>query len=394
MLAPFAPARRRTGRRLLRAALAASAALPASIHAQGSLSGQGFGYPTGSLSTRAQGTAGALGEFDPTSPINPAALAGWGRSALFFQYDPEFRSIEAGDARQRTSASRFPLVATALRVRERYTVGLAASTFLDRTWTTTFRSTQRIGEQDITSNVRFESKGSIADIRLAGAAVVTPNLRVGIAGHVLTGQNQLFVGESFIDTLRFGTLSDSSIIDYSGAAASAGVEWRPLRQLGLAASYRMGGTLRARRGDTTLTTGQVPDRIGLGVRFDGITGASIAASYARTAWGEIRELGSARLQVDEGPELAIGLEAAGPRVAERLVTLRLGGRQRTLPFGIGGSEVRELALNGGFGLPLAGDRAAFDFSAQRARRTTDAQLGGQSAAETAWTLSIGLIVRP
>jgi hypothetical protein len=56
--------------------------------------------------------------------------------------------------------------------------------------------------------------------------------------------------------------------------------------------------------------------------------------------------------------------------------------------------VRELALNGGFGLPLAGERAAFDFSAQRARRTTDAQLGGQSAAETAWTLSIGLIVRP
>jgi hypothetical protein len=180
-------------------------------------------------------------------------------------------------------------------------VGLAASTFLDRTWTTTFRSTQRIGEQDITSNVRFESKGSIADIRLAGAAVVTQNLRVGLGAHVLTGQNRLFVGESFIDTLRFGTLSDSSVIDYSGVAGSAGVEWRPLRQLGLAASYRVGGTLRARRGDTTLTSGQVPDRIGLGVRFDGFSGATIAASYAQTAWGQIRELGTTRLQVDEGP---------------------------------------------------------------------------------------------
>ena len=381
-------------RRLVLAALAAAAALPSVAVAQGSLSGQGFGYPTGSFSTRAQGAAGALGEFDPTSPINPAALAGWGRSALFFQYDPEFRSIEVGDSRQRTSVSRFPLVATALRVRERFTVGLAASTFLDRTWTTTFTSQQQIGGQNITSNVRFESKGSIADIRLAGAALVTPQLRVGLGAHVLTGQNQLFVGESFIDTLRFGTLSDSSVIDYSGVAASAVVEWRPVRQLGLAASYRVGGSLRARRGDTTLTSGNVPDRIGVGVRFDGLTGASIAGSYSRTAWTDMRALGSARLQVDEGPELALGVEAAGLRVADRPVTLRLGGRQRTLPFGIGGAEVRELALTGGFGVALTGDRAAVDFSAQRARRTTDADLSGARAAETAWTLSIGLTVRP
>jgi hypothetical protein len=368
---------------------------PGLAHAQGSLSGQGFGYPVGALSTRAQGSAGAQGEFDPLSPINPASLASWGRSALYFQVDPEFRRIQSGDAEQRTTTSRFPLIATAIRLRDRYTIGLAASTFLDRTWTTSFQSTQVVGGQDLTSDIRFESRGSIADIRLGGAAQITPALRVGVGAHVLTGQNRLFVGESFADTLRFGSLSDSSVIDYSGTAASAGVEWRPMRQLGVAASYRVGGSLRARRGDSTLTSGTVPGRVGVGVRFEGITGASLAASYARTAWGDLSGLGSTRLQVDEGPEYAVGADVVGPRVADRLVTLRLGARERTLPFGVGGFAVRERAFTAGFGTLLAADRAAVDFSAQRARRTSDFRsAAGAEASETAWTLSVGLTVRP
>jgi len=349
----------------------------------------------GGLSTRAQGSGGAQAEFDPLSPINPASLASWGRSALYFQIDPEFRRIHSGDAEQRTTTSRFPLIATAIRLRDRFTIGLAASTFLDRTWTTTFQATQVVGGQSITSDVRFESRGSIADVRLAGAALLTPTLRVGLGAHVLTGQNRLFVGESFADTLRFGTLSDSSVIDYSGKAASAGVEWRPLAQVGLAASYRVGGSLRARRGDSTLTSGTVPARMGVAVRFDGITGASLAASYARTAWGDLSDLGSARLQVDEGPEYAVGADVAGPRIAERLVTLRAGARSRTLPFGVGGFAVRETAFTAGFGALLAADRAALDFSAQRARRTSDFRSPtGAEASETAWTLSVGLTVRP
>ncbi|MGE5750306.1 MAG: hypothetical protein ACM31F_10130, partial [Gemmatimonas sp.] len=40
--------------------------------AQGTLSTQGFGYPTGQLSTRALANGGGIGEFDADSPINPA----------------------------------------------------------------------------------------------------------------------------------------------------------------------------------------------------------------------------------------------------------------------------------------------------------------------------------
>ena len=44
--------------------------------AQGTVGGQGFGYPAGQYSSRAAATAGALAPFDPMSPVNPAAITG------------------------------------------------------------------------------------------------------------------------------------------------------------------------------------------------------------------------------------------------------------------------------------------------------------------------------
>ena len=46
-------------------------ASPLALTAQGSLSMQGFGYPVGQGSSRAEGTAGVLSETDPGSPVNP-----------------------------------------------------------------------------------------------------------------------------------------------------------------------------------------------------------------------------------------------------------------------------------------------------------------------------------
>ena len=59
-----------------RTALAVAAmtlVIPAVLHAQGTLSTQGFGYSTSGMSTRALGTGGAITEFDPLSATNVAA---------------------------------------------------------------------------------------------------------------------------------------------------------------------------------------------------------------------------------------------------------------------------------------------------------------------------------
>ena len=44
--------------------------------AQGTISTQGFGYPTGGLSTRAAAGGGAFGEFDFSTSRNPSSLLG------------------------------------------------------------------------------------------------------------------------------------------------------------------------------------------------------------------------------------------------------------------------------------------------------------------------------
>jgi hypothetical protein len=91
--------------------LAASAVLvlPALGAAQGTISTQGFGYPTGGLSTRAGAAGGGFAEFDFTSPRNPSSTLGWGRGGLYFQYEPEFRTVTAGPATDNTMTARFPI---------------------------------------------------------------------------------------------------------------------------------------------------------------------------------------------------------------------------------------------------------------------------------------------
>ncbi len=111
--------------------------------AQGNLSTFGFGYPPGQLSARAQATGGAIGEMDPVSTLNPAALISWGGSAIYFQVEPEFRRVDAAGGSDRTTTARYPLTGGALALGSRWVLGIATSTFLDRSWATTIRAIRR-----------------------------------------------------------------------------------------------------------------------------------------------------------------------------------------------------------------------------------------------------------
>jgi hypothetical protein len=92
----------------------------------------------------------------------------------------------------------------------------------------------------------------------------------------------------------------------------------------------------------------------------------------------------------------------GPRIGRRALTLRLGGRHRTLPFGAAGAEVKELLLSTGIGIPVAIDRAQADITLLRASRDAERAPSGTfgpggergNVDETAYILSIGIRVRP
>jgi hypothetical protein len=387
-------------RSLSRVLAAALFALPAIASAQGTLSTQGFGYPSGQMSTRTLGTGGAVSEIDPLSVTNPASLLNLGGSALYFQAEPEYRTIRSGSSLDHSTVARYPLVAAGIPLTSSLFAGISASSLLDRSFQTITRSSQVVGGNTVASTNTFTSDGAIADVRLALAWAPIPWLHLGLAGHAITGDNRLTSHQQFDDSTRYAAIRDTSTVTYVGTAFSGGVEAYVGRYGVVTASYRRGGPMSLKHGDTTLSTARVPDRLALSAAFLGIRGTSIAVRTAKEDWTQMAGLGSAGLGISEGWDTSVGADVLGPRFAGRSFQLRAGARWRTLPFdvqpilpsgGLGpGASVSEKSYSFGAGTLLSRGRAALDLTAIRATRRSSAT----AVQENAWTLSFGVTVRP
>lgn len=379
-------------RHSLAGALSALLLLSASsVGAQGTVSSQGFGYPPGAYSARVAATGGALAEFDAITPINPAALTAWGASGLYFQYSPEFRTVSSGGASDRSTVIRFPLTALGF-VFGRTVLGVSTSTFLDRTWAT---QASGVFYNSPTDSVRYvtevRSQGAISDIRLGGGFAVTPDLRVGLGAHVLSGSNRRTNESnptSATDTL-IARYSSQQRISYTGTALSGGIGWRLGGVLDVAASGRVGGTMRSYRNDTTLSRATVPARGGFSLRYTGIGSTTIAARANWDGWSSMQGLMGDNVKASDAWDIGVGAEVRGPRFFAGEIPLRAGVRRRTLPFSFGANEVRETTISAGSGLALSQNHVFADFTVQRAYRT-----GVPNVDERGWIIGFGFTVRP
>lgn len=363
--------------------------VPGIAAGQGTLSTQGFGYPPGQMSSRALGAAGALAGFDPQSPLNPAALAEAVGGSLGMQYDPEFRTVTGPDGKSRSTTARFTNVSAVLPAGAKWFFGLSASTLLDRTWATAVAGQDSIGNQLVPSTERVTSKGGITDLRLGIARVIGTRLSVGIGLHGYTGSNKISVVQSFPDTLSFGRVSQSNVVNYRGNALSAGIDWKPVRAIGVAVSARKGGNVSLRSADTLLSTARIPDQYAASLRINAAPGVTVALRAASDRWSSLTPLSTSGARANDALDLSAGVELGAQRLADRGVVLRLGARRRDLPFQAAGARVREMVFAGGVGVPFAGDRSIIDLAIQRAARTA-----AGNVRESAYQLSIGLRVRP
>jgi hypothetical protein len=126
--------------------------------------------------------------------------------------------------------------------------------------------------------------------------------------------------------------------------------------------------------------------------FIGIKGTMLAARTSRDSWTRMEGLGSDSLPITNAWDTSVGADVQGPRVANHQLQLRLGGRWRTLPFGLVNSEIKEKTFNVGGGTLLAQGRLGVDFAAIRAIRTPVSS--SVPFRESAWTMSFGVTVRP
>jgi hypothetical protein len=88
-------------------------------------------------------------------------------------------------------------------------------------------------------------------------------------------------------------------------------------------------------------------------------------------------------------DTSIGADIAGPRLGDRIVFLRGGFRTRTLPFTAAENRVKENSITGGVGTAFAGNRVLMDLAVIHASRSAALE-----ASERAWTVSLGISVRP
>jgi hypothetical protein len=378
---------------IVKAGVGAASALvisAAGLSAQGALSTQGFGFPPGQMSTRALATGGGISEFDADTPINPATIGLSGEPRVFLQYEPEFRKLTNAGATSNTMTARFPVVSASIPIGSRASLGVSASTFLDRSSATSITRDIEVAGTFSTVTELTQMIGAINDLRLAVGYAPSQKFQIGVGIHAYTGQNRVFFTQTFPDSLKFSSITQVTTLGFRGYAGSAGVMFRPSRNIGFALSGRKGASIEARNADSAVSEADVPDRYGFGVAYEGIPGSSISAHVSRDMWSSLNTLSSA--EATDTWEGGVGLESLGPRIMNRQTVLRVGTRYRTLPFLAAGSEVTEFSFAAGLGAQFFRNRATFDMAVERAARKAKEE--GVDARERSYILSFGLRVRP
>ena len=384
-----------------RPAFALLVALAPAMEAQGTLSTQGLGFPPGQLSTRARTMGGAVGEADALSPLNPASLILLLTPIVAFQAEPEHREITFGTQRFTSAISRFPLFMGGLPLGSRWRVGLSVSTLLDRTYETTVRDTQVIGIDTAASTFTERSEGSISDIRLAAAFAVTRWLSFGLGGHALSGSDAIVLTRTFDDAVRFDTLEQRSVVGFGGNAVSIGAIASLSRVGTVGVSYRQGGSINAYERGEVVGSGRAPNHFGVSLLYLGLRGSTLAVRAARDDWSRLKGM-AGTLHIHEGWDIGVGADVTGPRFGGSAIDLRAGFRTRPLPFSVGGSEVMEQTISGGFMIPmgrlLGSVRSVeLNFGALHSSRSSAAVPGPTGlvpVSEKSWTISTGFSVRP
>ncbi len=357
--------------RFAQAVAAALTVVAAGAQAQGTLSTQGLGFPPGQLSTAARSMGGAIGESDPLSPLNPAAVGLLTSAIVMMQAEPEYRRVRVGSISQNSSVARFPLFYGGLPLGSRWTVAISASTLLDRTWETTVRDTQYLsngaGLDTVAATLREVSNGSISDLRLAVSYAPYTWLRVGLGGHALSGNDALETRRVFDDTVRFASDVEQVTVGFGGNAISAGIEGLWERKGAIGVSYRRGGSMNAYLGDATIGDGSAPDHFGVSLVYLGIAGSALAVRAAKDSWTNMRGVGET-LNVHEGWDFGVGADVSGLRLGSAAMAVRFGGRWRTLPFSTSTTAVKETTWSGGLGFPMARGRTELNLGLLRASR--------------------------
>lgn len=337
----------------------------------------GLGVPGRFESARARATGGAFAPFDPLSALTEASLVGLRRLTASANSATSYLTDELGGERATRRETRFPVWQLAGPTWSRVTMGTGVSTYLDRSYRVVIHDTVTLGGGRQAVTDVLSGDGGVTDLR-AVAARSFGSFDVGIGFHLLGGSTRFDVLRQFTDTSSYGSVEQTGEVAYRGTGYSGSVILRLGRGVRIAAFGRTDTRLRTEENAVRVAENDLPTTVGGGAQWQPSPDVTLAASLMRRSWAGAVDSGGFNTT-----SWAVGAELGAPRLP-----LRLGARGGDLPFGPGPSAPRESAFAVGSGFQLSQGRGIIDFTLERSRRT------GAGLTETAWTVLVGMTVRP
>lgn len=337
----------------------------------------GLGTPGRWESVRARSTGGAMALFDPLSPLADVALVDLGQLTAAAQAAAAYVRPQFATGPVSLRTTRFPVFTLAGPVGHGLVIGGGFSTYLNRSWDVVTHDTLTLRGLPEPVTDEQASDGGVTDLRVAAAKRLSPRLAVGLGVHALTGSTREHASRFYADSNLYRNTRQVGDVQYDGWGFSASALFDPLPAVRVAALYRSDSRLRAKVGGTETARDALPTTLAVGVRWALRPTARLAASATRRNWSVSGANAYNTLDWSLGAEL--GGEA---------FPLRLGVRGGQLPFGPGGQAPTEFGMALGTGKSFAEGRGRLDFGLERVARS------GAGVKESAWTLLMGLTVRP
>ena len=314
---------------------------------------------------------------------------------LFFQMEPEFRSVTTASGTERTTTARYPVVFGAMPItavvrhepfgRRRCSIGRR------RRRSTRRRSLDGGEASPMTTTYRID--GAMNDVRLAGGWIPDSWLRVGLGVHAHRGAQSRRPHADRSPTRCGSRRSPSRASSASAAARLRAVSSCFDERSSPSASARFGGSLQhVVRGHGAVTAARVPNQFGASLAYIGhrqlddrdphVARQLVVARRRSARPACTASTRGTRASAPTSPGRKLG---AAYRLPARRISHPDACRSRRRAKTVNGEQLhrRDSAPH------LPTDTCLTDLALIRASRTADLP-----ASEHAWTLSFGITVRP
>lgn len=350
-----------------------------------------LGLPLRPVSTATQGTGSGFAMFDPTTPLNPAALSLLARSVATFGIRHHWRNSENPYGSTSGNDTQFPLISVGGAATPRLGLGISASGYTDRTFAVPLQDTLIVRDSAIVTTDTLISKGGVTDVRVAGSLDLSERVSIGVGLHLLTGTNRFEYRRKFSDSVYFPVRlrNELSVV---GPGVSVGLLAEPVSGFRVSGMFRWDGDVTLYRDSTRVGKVPMPLTFAVGAQWGSDRVQLGTHALART-WSVQHDYSLS--QGGTGASNTLEVSAGGQLITDPVQTgrfpLRFGARWASLPYppSPGGATPRELGISAGTGFVFGGGRGLLDFAVEQTWRSAP---GGFS--EQNFSLAFGVTIRP